>query len=374
MIRPRFLVWIDRMFYPLVLFLNLFLWFLPSPSIKNNISSAPFVIIKMMGIGSITRIYAILKQHKVDFSKVHFYTLSANKELCQLLRIPNVHFFEVKAPALKSIWVNFWGLVKMKPKYLINYERTSNIISIFCGLATVFSRNTTTISFENQIKDKKNKLGIQYYLRNRPIEKLISLTIPYFPKSKDPIDIMSPLLCERKNKFYVLVNVNASDYLPQRKYPLKSFAESIRLMLAKQPLLDFFLIGSSNEKEYVQKMINLYLQNNSQIHNYCGIWNLKELSYQLANANLLITNDSGPMNLAMALSDIQVLSIWGPTSPYYFGYLHHPRMTHLSSQRACFPCFIHPKSRVAGACKGKVYCMRDISPKKLADVALSLLR
>lgn len=371
MISIKSLVNIDRLAYPLyALFFPVFSW---SKARKSREEDDVFIVIKMLGIGSITRVFSTLEHHKVDLSKVYFLTLSSNRELCEVLNIQNTLFIEVdKWPKLlPQIWRTVLKIRRQKPTCIIDYERSSNLLGLFRGLTTLFS-HIGTVSFYKVSRDKKTGSDVQFSLDGRSINDLIELSLPYLPKKGTQATTQETSLPRLSNVDHVLININASDYMPHRKYPLESFAQVILGLLKISPTLEVSLIGSPDEKDYVQLLINNYFEKSTRINNCCGKWSLKRLVKELSNASLLITNDSGPMHLAVR-KQVNTIVIWGPTTPDLFGYTDHPNIVNIQSGRSCAPCFTYPKSKAARVCNGRIDCMEDIQPSDILQEAIKLL-
>jgi heptosyltransferase-2 len=100
--------------------------------------------------------------------------------------------------------------------------------------------------------------------------------------------------------------------------------------------------------------------------NLCGETDLRGLTALLADARLLISNDSGAMHLGAALG-LPQLALFGSTNPTWTGPLN-PRAEVLYRAEACSPCY-------ARECPlGHFRCMRELRPEPVAERALALLR
>jgi 3-deoxy-D-manno-octulosonic-acid transferase/heptosyltransferase-1 len=96
----------------------------------------------------------------------------------------------------------------------------------------------------------------------------------------------------------------------------------------------------------------------------CGETTLAELGALMQRAVLCITNDSGPMHLAVAL-DRPVVSVFGPTDPLWIGPYGRPGAV-VRAEVPCSPCYL----RRLSACPHDHACMRQIT----APVVLERLR
>ena len=85
----------------------------------------------------------------------------------------------------------------------------------------------------------------------------------------------------------------------------------------------------------------------------------------LAEMDLLISNDSGPMHMAAALGT-PVLALFGPTDPNRTGPYGSAHRV-LTSDRPCRPCFRRE-------CKyGSSQCLRDLTPEAVVRAAAEML-
>lgn len=371
MIDLKYLVTLDRWAYPVYALVSPLLSLFKRQSKTNKKEHA--VIIKMLGIGSITRIITTLRRNDVDLNQIHFVTLDSNRQLCELLEVPNTIFINsgkwYGIPL--SLWQALRTIRKLNPNYVVDYERSSNLLGIFRGFTTVFS-DIGTVSFYQLPLDKKGASDVRFKLKDRSIARLISLTLPYLPEKTRDHSSLSDSIDRAIHNKRIFININASDYLPYRKYPPEAFAQVIVGLLEHRPDLEISLIGAVGERDNVQAMIDTHLATHFSVKNLCGKWDLKQLVKEMQKADLLITNDSGPMHLAVTYQ-VNTVAIWGPTTPDIFGYTNIPNVINLHSGRGCAPCFSYPKSKAGIFCNRKIDCMNDIRPAQVIEAAIKLL-
>lgn len=371
MINLKYLVTFDRWAYPFYALLSPLFSLLKRQASEEKKGRS--VVIKMLGIGSITRIVTTLRQHHADLDHVYFVTLDSNRQLCELLEIPHTIYVDAskwyRMPL--SLWRALQQIRKLNPDYVVDYERSSNLLGVFRGLATVFS-DIGTVSFYQLSHDKEEKSDIQFMLKNRSIANLIGLTVGYLPQKTNQTPLNQGLTKKSVHNNQVFININASNYLAYRKYPSVDFAQVILGLLSYRPDLEISLIGAAGERDYVQAMMDAHLDPCLSVKNVCGDWSLKQLVREMENASLLITNDSGPMHLAVTYQ-VNTIVIWGPTTPETFGYTDHPYVVNLHSGRSCAPCFTYPKSKAGAFCNRRIDCMNDIKPAQVIEAAVKLL-
>jgi predicted lipopolysaccharide heptosyltransferase III len=86
-----------------------------------------------------------------------------------------------------------------------------------------------------------------------------------------------------------------------------------------------------------------------------GETTLTELAALVRRSAICVTNDSGPMHLAVALGR-PVVSIFGPTEPVWIGPYHRPNAV-LHDDIPCSPCYLRQLSR----CRFDHACMHNVA-------------
>ena len=90
----------------------------------------------------------------------------------------------------------------------------------------------------------------------------------------------------------------------------------------------------------------------------------------LERADVLVSGDSGPLHLAVAV-DCPVLAIHGPTDPGQSGPYRARRAVVLRQDLPCSPCYTLQK--VADCPLGHTLCQRLVLPESAFHALLSLL-
>ena len=111
------------------------------------------------------------------------------------------------------------------------------------------------------------------------------------------------------------------------------------------------LIGSDREREACAAVATLA----EGAVNLAGETTLSELAALIRRAAVCLSNDSGPMHLAVAL-DRPVVSIFGPTDPVWAG-PYRREASVLRVKLDCSPCYLRALSR----CQHGHACMTEIS-------------
>jgi len=160
------------------------------------------------------------------------------------------------------------------------------------------------------------------------------------------------------------VNVNASDLALGRRWPVERFAELVDDLAADGCFV--CLTGAPGERDFVAECFDR-LQPASQraVVNAAGELSLFEFIALLCRLRLFITNDSGPMILAV-LADCPSVSLWGPGDPLMFGGAA-PRHTYLYSGYPCSPCMYVPMTDAGYFCNHEFPCVPTITLDQVRD-------
>ncbi len=325
------------------------------------------LVIKFMGIGSLIRLAALCEEHHIDKNKVTLLTLASNHELCQLIGFNNPLLVRTNniIQFSKDCWNILFSIRSSKLAVIIDYERCSHAVGLYRNLLTLRGR-CKSISFEPKRMISSGK-QIVYPVGQITQEELFMRGIDLMPTTRSACFTQETIAVHSSK---ILININASNYLLARRYPIASFAEVIRLLHTWDPHLEFYLTGSAAETNYVAGLVKKL--HNLPVHDVSGKWNLEKLWTELSDCALFITGDSGPLHLAAYLH-VPTIAIWGPTQPSHFGYIDKNQMHSHSLNLPCSPCFKHPDSRPARACKGQIDCLKNLIPLHVFERAILIL-
>ncbi len=131
----------------------------------------------------------------------------------------------------------------------------------------------------------------------------------------------------------VLLNVNASDLLPQRRWLPANFAEVAKHLLSE--FKDVLLIGTGapKERDYVQDVVDMVAD--ERFVNSAGVFKFEELVPLYSISELMLTNDSGPAHFA-AVTPLKVFVLFGPETPALYLPLGNAEPFYLGLP--CSPC------------------------------------
>jgi ADP-heptose:LPS heptosyltransferase len=161
----------------------------------------------------------------------------------------------------------------------------------------------------------------------------------------------------------ILLNPNASDLLPLRKWPTDRYVELARRLLERFPEVWISLTGAPDEAERIGRVGEEV--GSPRCFSLAGKTTLSQLLVLYTLSELLITNDSGPAHFA-SMTPITVITLFGPETPLLFRSLS-PRAIPIWMQLPCSPC-VNAYNNRQSPCRDNV-CMKSISVDHVFNVA-----
>ena len=124
----------------------------------------------------------------------------------------------------------------------------------------------------------------------------------------------------RLDEPYVVVNPNASELLLERRWPREFFAETLQRLVYEG--YQIALMGVRDERPYVQSLIDDSLPEEikPRVINTAGRLSLGELLALLEGSACVLTNDTGPMHMSIALQRPTAGVFFGPANPEHYGH------------------------------------------------------
>lgn len=178
--------------------------------------------------------------------------------------------------------------------------------------------------------------------------------------------MLSKLMSERKDRL-ILLNANASDLLPLRKWDEKNYQELARRLLAEYDDVSIAFTGMPEEAGKIASLVDV-LQS-PRVFCLAGHTTLRELLIVYNQADILVTNDSGPAHFA-ALTSIDVITLFGPETPLLFG-APTPRNHSIWLGLACSPC-VNAFNNRQTSCHDNL-CMKMISVDQVFEKVCNVL-
>lgn len=370
----------------------------------NVDSLKKILLIKFWGMGSIILMSPTVSALRKKFpdAEITLITLSENKELCESLEI----FDEVVSLNTKRIYrfvldlySKLFALRREKFDLVVDFEpytRFSSILAYIIGhnlrigylaiskpgktrieraisfLLQKFGYNTNYKIWRNNLYNKLLELDNNLHMvfnfgkvaNAFGINITNTLAEPRFSR-EDELHIKEVLNKNgiREKDAMLCLNVNASDLAVERRWPSENFAELSKRLLEEFNVKLVF-IGGKEDIEYTNLVVNSI--NSENAVNLAGKTSIKQLIALFKQAKLIITNDSGPLHLALAMKK-KTVSFFGPETPVLYGPLEKGNLVFYKNIY-CSPC-IRIYNRKTITCINKIYmaCMKDITVDEVFD-------
>src|SRR5438034_1677142 len=153
----------------------------------------------------------------------------------------------------------------------------------------------------------------------------------------------------------ILLNPNASDLLPLRRWPAPRYVELARRLLERYPNLFIGFTGASAEAAPNNQLADEV--GSGRVIRLAGKTTLRQLLVLYTRSEILVTNDSGPAHFA-SMTPIRVVTLFGPETPALFA-ARSPNATALWAGIACSPC-VNAYNNRQSVCRNNL-CMQAIT-------------
>jgi len=184
-------------------------------------------------------------------------------------------------------------------------------------------------------------------------------SFPIPPQASGRIDALMDYYDIAKTK---LIAIAPGTIWETKEWRSDGFAEVARHFLQKGFAVT--LIGSDRERAVCAKVAALA----PGTVNLAGETTLPELAALIRRAAILLTNDSGPMHLAVAL-ERPVVSVFGPTDPLWAGPYRRDGAV-IRAELPCSPCYLRELKR----CGYDHACMRAVQAPAVIERVETMLR
>ncbi len=156
----------------------------------------------------------------------------------------------------------------------------------------------------------------------------------------------------------VLLNTNASDLLPIRRWPPDYYVSLAGTLLDRYPDMIILLTGGDSDRTWagaIQERVA-----SPRCINFAGRTTFSDLPALYAMSTCMVSNDSGPPHFA-SVTDMPVFVLFGPETPDLYCPLGNA--TPIYAGLACSPCVSAANHRRT-ACSDNV-CLKVITPDQV---------
>lgn len=322
------------------------------------------------------------------------------KESITLLgNIPESRIFTIRSASLSSFFSTTLKMIsavrREKFDAVLDFELFSRLSAIICCLSGAPIRvgfnkfhmeglyrgslHTHRVSYNHLKHISLNFLSLAYALQEDPgaipLTKVKAqaddIQIPRIVSAAEEQERMFAKLSricpgiDRKQTILV-INPNGSDLLPLRRWPLENYIELSRKLL-KHPSLCIVITGSRSERKDANLICGAI--KNTRCINLAGETTFRELLDLYSIAHLLVSNDSGPPNLA-SLTALKTLVFFGPETPACYKPLgDHVEV--LYADFLCSPCVSAYNHRKSACLDNR--CLQAITVNEVVQKIESLL-
>ena len=334
------------------------------------------VVAKLIGMGSILQATPLLRALKRRYpeAKLIFVTLRSNQELLrrlscvdEILTLDDRSVFAMGVTTLRTIA----ALIRRNADLYLDLEVYSAFASLLalCAVtrnrigfyrhSTAFKRGIYThlVFFNTRMSIRHLYLQLGRVGGTPAGEPEVTGPIRIDESDRAAIPSMLSNAPEwQMGKPYVVVNPNASDLLLERRWPIEHAITAVTGLVSLGHQVA--LIGAANERPFVEGLHGrLPPAIQGRVANSAGLLTLGELVALLDGASCVLTNDTGPMHIAIALGRPTVC-LFGPANPEHYGQIL-PGVEIFYSQVFCSPCLYEADEP---PCNGNNICMQRIDP------------
>jgi len=331
------------------------------------------LILRLSSLGDITLTTPVIKAIKLRFPQAKVFFLTKSKYAPLLANDPHLGgIIEFNADEAGGL---FETLRKIRS------EKFDLVIDLHSNLRSFLLRNFSKAKLN--LKYKKRWLNRFVMVYFKKIEVSPQHTVDSYLDCLKQIGIHSSdripqLYVDEQSKKSIggfLRNVLADETLigvvPGAKWESKrwgeeKFAETVKMLNGKVKAKFVFIGGKEDEQ---------LLENLKQLAGDIAFVQAVNLPFSqllalISSCSIVLTNDSGPMHLAVALK-VPVVAIYGPTHPKLGFAPLGSNDAVLCAEVECSPCSLHGERKCYK--KSKI-CMEKITPEMAVDKAMVILR
>jgi ADP-heptose:LPS heptosyltransferase len=351
------------------------------------------LLLKFWGLGSIQLLgpaVAALKRRHPD-ARLVFVTLQENAEFARALGLfDEVRTLDVRAQPSLAGWVRIgWRIARLvrvlrAERYRAVYDfefftRFSAFVAFLCGAPDShgfsapgvwrggFHRRTTPFNRYWHVARNFRALAGGENGRDVAIDEVVGCE----PSAEARAALERRLDAAAARGPLVVVNANAGRLSLERRWPAARHAELSRL-LADEDEATVVLVGAPSEVAHVAEVRALAgATRRGAVLDWSGRLAFDEFLALLARADLVVSNDSGPMHIAAAMGT-PTLGLFGPETPVLYGPLG-ARAHALWKPVVCSPCINVHNNKQVTCWRGTPECLTGIAVQEVLTEARVLL-
>lgn len=378
--------WIDRRVGVVVCRLfSLFNYFIPTS--KADFPTQKILFIKLIEQGASVLAYSALNEaiEKVGKKNVYFLVFEENRPILDflnvlepkniivirnrsftifLLDLVKAIFFLRKNKVDSSIDMEFFSRASVIVSFLSGAKKRVGLYSFTSEHPYRGSLITHKIHYNPYVHVSQYYLMLVQALEEKPVhEPLLKKQINSYKTSNPRVKVeeqhvkkVQELIGEKRlSKKIILLNPNASDMLPLRKWETEKFEDLAQLILTEIDDSILVFTGVEKERKAIEQLMNSL--DGESVLNLAGKTTIQELMALYSISDLVVTNDSGPAHFA-SVFDTSIIVLFGPETPLLFAPLGE-NVQVVYKALACSPC-VNVFNHRFSPCKNNI-CMQSIT-------------
>lgn len=354
------------------------------------------LIVKMWGLGSIVLASPVLREIRARHPDARVDVVSLRENEAILHMVPGVgrlHLPDLRAGIPSFLFQTvrcLWTIRRERYDLLLDLEFFTRFTAVFSLLAG--ARRSHGFSSKGSFRGRLHDVEVPFnayrhvtanflaLLRGVPFDRHLAFereapgALPPLELAEDDWERCREVL--EKDPAWdperptVVVNPNAGDMALERRWPADRVTELLDRLAARGDV-NVVLSGSRGERPYVESLVAAS-RCGDRLVNLAGEVGLPEFASLLTRAQVLVTNDSGPLHLAAAAGTSSV-ALFGPETPVLYAPLRsregqQHRVHYLALP--CSPCMFVHNNKVVSCWFAQARCMTGIAPGDVyADVA-----
>lgn len=333
------------------------------------------LLVKFWGIGSIVLATPLFLKAREVFprAEIVLLTLSGNRGVVKMLPgVDRVETIDLGASLISALLAYVRALAwafRLRPDIVFDLEFYTKASAVLC----FFTRASSRVGYHSQGVWRGNihNMPVAFNVYRHVSSNFLSLLEPYgvATTSAPPASSLLGLDSFRKRALgvlarhglstgrYILVNVNAGELAVERRWPQDRFA-TLSAGLWGRYRLPIVYIGAGSERGFTSRAWALAEQAGARGTNLAGEVDLEELVGLCAHSALVVTNDSGPLHLAVA-AGARTVSIFGPETPVLYG-PPGPGHVVMFADISCSPCVNAEHGKRTACWRGSLLCQLAI--------------
>lgn len=386
---------------PLAFLFSIFLWIYEKilfiKRIKPDMRRTLFIELSEMG-SAILADPAMRKLHETVQAELYFTIFDSNYKSLKILNtIPESQIFKIRSENLFNLCLDVTRFMIWCRRKRITAVIDLELYSRFTALLSILSGAGTRIGFSTFLDEGMYRGSIiNFPVRYNPhvhisvnFMSLVNRALGYFDTPYatyavqldeirlekaviEPMDIdrvrnkIKKLYPAFGNEKIVILNANASNLLPQRRWLPENFIRVGRKIVNAYENVLLVATGAPGEREYVEQVVAGI--GHERCVNSAAIFEFEELVPLYSISTSMLTNDSGPAHFA-SVTPLKIFVIFGPETPALYGALGNMESIYLGLP--CSPCVSAANHRKT-TCLPRP-CITGISPAMVEERIMAYL-